>query len=80
MKILRKEAILKRNQKIHTKAERDILENMSSPFIVQLHFAFQSPTKLYLIMDFMNGGTTRFLHPLTLIRRVVFPPEKREKV
>jgi len=56
MKILRKDAIKKRNQKLHTKAERDILQNMDSPFIVQMHYAFQSATKLYLIMDFMNGG------------------------
>lgn len=56
MKILRKEAIVKRNQKIHAKAEREILENMASPFIIELHYAFQSSSKLYLIMDFMNGG------------------------
>lgn len=61
MKILRKDAIKKRNQKLHTKAERDILENMNSPFIVQMHYAFQSHNKLYLIMDFMNGGMLRKL-------------------
>jgi len=60
MKILRKDAIKKRNQKLHTKAERDILQNMDSPFIVQMHYAFQTPSKLYLIMDFMNGGITTF--------------------
>jgi len=60
MKILRKDAIKKRNQKLHTKAERDILQNMDSPFIVQMHYAFQSATKLYLIMDFMNGGELFF--------------------
>jgi len=60
MKILRKDAIKKRNQKLHTKAERDILENMNSPFIVQMHYAFQSHNKLYLIMDFMNGGELFF--------------------
>lgn len=26
------------------------------PFIVKLHFAFQTRSKLYLIMDFVNGG------------------------
>jgi serine/threonine protein kinase len=60
MKILKKEAIKKRNQKIHTKAEREILENMNSLFVVQLYYAFQTPSKLYLIMDFMNGGELFF--------------------
>ena len=29
---------------------------MESPFIVSLHYAFQTEVKLYFIMDFMNGG------------------------
>lgn len=56
MKILKKEAIEKRNQKFHTQSERQILENVKCPFIVQLHFAFQTEEKLYLVMDFMRGG------------------------
>ena len=56
MKILKKETIEKRNQKIHTKAERKILQNMNCPFIVQLNFAFQTDEKLYLVMEFMRGG------------------------
>jgi Serine/threonine protein kinase len=61
MKVLRKDAIEKRNQKIHTKAERQILANMNSPFIIQLHYAFQTSDKLYLVMDFMSGGIKQFL-------------------
>ena len=56
MKILDKEAIERRKQRIHTKAERYILENMNSLFIIQLHYAFQTFDKLYLVMDFMIGG------------------------
>ena len=56
MKILKKEVIAKRNQKIHTKAERDILQSMNCPFIVKLQYAFQSPDKLYMVMDFCQGG------------------------
>ncbi len=37
-------------------AEREILEKINHPFIVKLHFAFQTPTKLYFVMDFLNGG------------------------
>ena len=52
--------VAQRNQKIHTLAERKIMENMRSPFIVQLHFAFQSDSRLYLVMDFMIGGQLFF--------------------
>lgn len=56
MKILKKDYLAKRNQRMHTKAEREILETMSCPFIVKLHYAFQTSNKLYLVMDFMQGG------------------------
>ncbi len=56
MKVLRKDMIQKRNQKLHIKAERQIMENLSSPFVVQLRYAFQTKDKLYIVMDFMNGG------------------------
>lgn len=56
MKIICKNMVERRKQKVHTKAERTILENLDSPFIVQLHFAFQTQEKLYLVMDFMIGG------------------------
>ena len=32
------------------------MERINSPFIVKLHYAFQTPTKLYFILDFLNGG------------------------
>ena len=56
MKTLKKEIIIDHNHREHTKAERLILEKMTHPFIVQLHFAFQTPDKLYFVMDFLNGG------------------------
>jgi serine/threonine protein kinase len=37
-------------------AEREILEKIKNPFIVDLHYAFQTDDKLYFIMDFLNGG------------------------
>jgi|EP01049_Picozoa_sp_SAG25_P013265 hypothetical protein len=35
--------------------ERDILCDVTHPFIVKLHFAFHTPAKLYLIVDFVRG-------------------------
>lgn len=60
MKVLRKEMIERRNQIMHTQAERSILEEVQCPFIVQLHYAFQTPDKLYMVMDYMNGGELFF--------------------
>ena len=60
MKILKKKVIEEKKQLNHTKTERLILEKMNNPFIVQLHFAFQTNEKLYLVMDFMQGGEMFF--------------------
>jgi len=36
--------------------ERNILVDVRHPFIVRLHYAFQTEGKLYLILDFLRGG------------------------
>ncbi|KAH7947042.1 hypothetical protein HPB52_007473 [Rhipicephalus sanguineus] len=36
--------------------ERDILAEVRHPFVVKLHYAFQTEGKLYLILDFLKGG------------------------
>lgn len=56
MKILKKKDLVKRKQVEHTMTEREVISNINHPFIVSLHFSFQSDTKLYLITDFFNGG------------------------
>jgi serine/threonine protein kinase len=60
MKVLRKDAIIKRRQVAHTQAERDILTQLKHPFIVNLNFAFQTRDKLFMILDFINGGELFF--------------------
>ena len=60
LKILKKAHIIARNQVEHTKAERKILENIDHPFLMKLHFAFQSSTKLYIVMDYLTGGELFF--------------------
>ena len=41
-----------------TVAERKILETMNKkcPFIVELKYAFQTPDKLYFVVEYVNGG------------------------
>lgn len=60
IKILQKAAIIGRNQVEHTKAERHILETMQHPFLMTLRFAFQSKEKLYLVLDYFQGGELFF--------------------
>ena len=37
--------------------ERNILLRVSSPFIVNMYYCFQSPAKLFFVLDLMNGTT-----------------------
>lgn len=60
MKVLKKEAIIARNQVQHTKTERNILQIIDHPYIVKLHYAFQNEGKLYLILDYLSGGELFF--------------------
>uniref|UniRef100_A0A8C1LVX8 non-specific serine/threonine protein kinase n=1 Tax=Cyprinus carpio TaxID=7962 RepID=A0A8C1LVX8_CYPCA len=63
MKVLKK-AMIVRNAKdtAHTKAERNILEEVKHPFIVDLIYAFQTGGKLYLILEYLSGLATAFGH------------------
>lgn len=60
MKVLKKKAMIKRNQVTHIKAERKIMELIDHPFIVKLRYAFQTPQKLYMVMDYCPGGELFF--------------------
>ena len=55
MKILNKGNISSSEDRINTLSERFIMEAMNHPFIVRLHYAFQSERKLYLLCDLMSG-------------------------
>jgi serine/threonine protein kinase len=45
-----------------TQTERTILANVRHPFIVCLHYAFQSPQKLYMVMDFVQVRASLLVH------------------
>ena len=60
MKVLKKEQLVARKQVAHTKTERKVLEEISSPFIVSLRYAFQTHNKLYMILDYFTGGELFF--------------------
>ena len=56
MKILRKERIMGQNLSKYALAERNVLSLSHHPFIVKLNFAFQTLTKLFLILEYCPGG------------------------
>jgi protein-serine/threonine kinase len=43
-------------QLVHVRAERDVLAESTSPWVVQLFYSFQDSLYLYLIMEFLPGG------------------------
>eukprot|EP00232_Nephroselmis_pyriformis_P015271 CAMPEP_0182890008 /NCGR_PEP_ID=MMETSP0034_2-20130328/22387_1 /TAXON_ID=156128 /ORGANISM="Nephroselmis pyriformis, Strain CCMP717" /LENGTH=359 /DNA_ID=CAMNT_0025023535 /DNA_START=21 /DNA_END=1096 /DNA_ORIENTATION=- len=56
MKVLRKDRILEKGHIDYLRTERDVLTSIVHPFIVNLKFSFQTASKLYLILEFINGG------------------------
>ncbi|GMT29052.1 hypothetical protein PFISCL1PPCAC_20349, partial [Pristionchus fissidentatus] len=56
MKSLLKKDVINKNQAAHVKAERDILAEADSPWIVKLFFSFQDERCLYFIMEYVPGG------------------------
>jgi serine/threonine protein kinase len=57
MKVLKKATIVVHGKGTEqTRNERSILEELQHPFIVKLHYAFQTPAKLYLILSYAPGG------------------------
>ncbi|XP_073483415.1 serine/threonine-protein kinase Sgk1 isoform X2 [Aquarana catesbeiana] len=57
VKVLQKKAILKKKEEKHIMSERNVLlKNVKHPFLVGLHFSFQTSSRLYFILDYINGG------------------------
>ncbi|XP_017538077.1 STKc_SGK domain-containing protein [Pygocentrus nattereri] len=57
VKVLQKKIILKKKEQKHIMAERSVLmKNIKHPFLVGLHYSFQTTDKLYFVLDYINGG------------------------
>lgn len=61
MKILRKAEMLEKEQVAHVRAERDVLVEADHQWVVKMYYSFQDPCNLYLIMEFLPGGTYKIL-------------------
>jgi serine/threonine protein kinase len=56
MKAIKKDRVVQSKKSKLAQTERNIMQKLRHPFIMALHYAFQSKSKLYLVMDFLNGG------------------------
>jgi len=59
MKIMDKTKISGQRQLQCLIAEKNIMLN-DNPFLIHLHYAFQSEDKLYFVMDYISGGDMAF--------------------
>lgn len=57
MKILSKKVLKEKQQQKHTKNELLVLTKIEHPFVIELYFAFQTTKKLYLVTEFVQGGS-----------------------
>ena len=56
MKVLSKDKILGKNLKRYALTERNVMSVINHPFMVKLHYAFQTSSKLFLVMEYYPGG------------------------
>uniref|UniRef100_A0A336MEQ0 non-specific serine/threonine protein kinase n=1 Tax=Culicoides sonorensis TaxID=179676 RepID=A0A336MEQ0_CULSO len=58
MKVIKKAAIIQKKKTAeHTRTERQVLEAVRKcPFLITMHYAFQTDSKLHLVLDYVNGG------------------------
>ena len=60
MKIINKKYLIKNQQLRYAVTECNVLKQAQHPFIITLHFAFQTPDHLYMILDYCPGGDLSF--------------------
>eukprot|EP01063_Lacrimia_lanifica_P020239 TRINITY_DN2756_c0_g1_i1.p1 TRINITY_DN2756_c0_g1~~TRINITY_DN2756_c0_g1_i1.p1 ORF type:complete len:889 (+),score=295.48 TRINITY_DN2756_c0_g1_i1:100-2766(+) len=68
MKIIKKSALPSIKVAKMMMEEKAILQSMKHPYIVRLHYAFQTDTKLYLILTYLSGQDLR--HHLNETRKL----------
>ena len=56
IKVLKKTEIVRLKQVEHTNNEKNILEAVANPFLVNLWGTFQDDANLYMVMDYVPGG------------------------
>ena len=60
MKEMQKARVLAKKSVHSVMNEKKFLSQLSHPFLVNMHYAFQDRDNLYLIIDYMSGGDLRY--------------------
>jgi serine/threonine protein kinase len=60
MKEMSKAKVIDKKSERSIRYERELLSRIRHPFIINMHYAFQDATHLYLVMDLLNGGDLRY--------------------
>lgn len=68
IKIFKREQIKSSGQMKNTLLERSILSRVCHPFVVGIHYAFQTETRAYMALDYCPGG--EFFHYLRRAKRL----------
>ncbi|ORZ39991.1 molecular mechanism For the regulation of protein kinase B Akt By hydrophobic motif phosphorylation [Catenaria anguillulae PL171] len=60
VKVIKKSSLLDEESIEHVLAENRVLQTLSHPFLVTLHASFQTPDRLYFVMEYVRGGEIFF--------------------
>lgn len=72
MKKLIKSEMIKKNQVMHVRAERNALSIADNQWIVELKYSFQDENNLYLVMEYLPGGDLMTI----LMKKDILPEEE----
>lgn len=56
MKVLKKAFLVKNNHLKYAVGEANIMKQTNHPFVLKMHYSFQTPDNLYMVLDYCPGG------------------------
>ncbi|CAI5738688.1 unnamed protein product [Hyaloperonospora brassicae] len=56
MKIISKQFVIDMDSVHYMKTERNVMTKIRHPFVIGLNYAFQTESKVYLVMEYQSGG------------------------
>lgn len=60
VKIVKKSGLMDDESLEHVLAENRVLQTLDHPFLVKLHYSFQTADRLYFVMEYVSGGEIFF--------------------
>ena len=56
LKVLNKRRLIAKKQLKYAISEANIMKKLNSPFVITLHYAFETPLNLYMAIDHCSNG------------------------